>query len=67
LSANVNINYCLPIKVYYRICTLGHIRIEKFLWQKSFEIYAQGQKPWNEIPSSIYDYQFFHAGVEPPD
>ena len=27
-SANVNINYCLPIKVYYRICTLGHIRIE---------------------------------------
>jgi hypothetical protein len=21
-SANVNINYCLPIKVYYRICTL---------------------------------------------
>ena len=28
LSANVNINYCLPIKVYYRICTLRHIRIE---------------------------------------
>ena len=27
-SANVNINYCLPIKVYYRICTLRHIRIE---------------------------------------
>jgi hypothetical protein len=27
-SANVNINYHLPIKVYYRICTLGHIRIE---------------------------------------
>ena len=22
LSASVNINYCLPIKVYYRICTL---------------------------------------------
>jgi hypothetical protein len=27
-SANVNINYCLPIKVYCRICTLRHIRIE---------------------------------------
>ena len=27
-SANVNINYRLPIKVYYRICTLRHIRIE---------------------------------------
>ena len=26
-SANVNINYRLPIKVYYRICTLRHIRI----------------------------------------
>ena len=28
LSANVNINYRLPIKVYYHICTLRHIRIE---------------------------------------
>ena len=28
LSANVNINYRLPIKVYYRICTLRHVRIE---------------------------------------
>jgi hypothetical protein len=28
LSANVNINYRLQIKVYYRICTLRHIRIE---------------------------------------
>ena len=28
LSANVNINYRLPIKEYYRICTLRHIRIE---------------------------------------
>jgi hypothetical protein len=28
LSANVKINYRLPIKVYYRICTLRHIRIE---------------------------------------
>ena len=27
-SANVNINYRLPIKAYYRICTLKHIRIE---------------------------------------
>ena len=26
--ANVNINYNLPIKVYYRICNLRHIRIE---------------------------------------
>ena len=26
-SASVNINYPLPIKVYYRICTLRHIRI----------------------------------------
>ena len=28
LSANVNINYRLLIKVYYRICTLRHIRIK---------------------------------------
>ena len=28
LSANVNINYHLPIKVYYHMCTLKHIRIE---------------------------------------
>ena len=28
LSANVNIDYRLPIKVYYCICTLRHIRIE---------------------------------------
>jgi hypothetical protein len=28
LSASVNINYRLPIEVYYRICTLRHIRIE---------------------------------------
>jgi hypothetical protein len=28
LSTNVNINYRLPIKVYYSICTLRHIRIE---------------------------------------
>ena len=27
-SASVNINYPLPIKVYYRICTLRHINIE---------------------------------------
>jgi len=27
-SANVNIKNRLPIKVYYRICTLRHIRIE---------------------------------------
>ena len=27
-SANVHINNRLPIKVYYRICTLRHIRIE---------------------------------------
>ena len=28
LFANVNINCRLPIKVYYRICTLRHIRIQ---------------------------------------
>ena len=28
LSRNVNINYRLPIKVYYRICTVRHIRVE---------------------------------------
>jgi hypothetical protein len=28
LSANVNINYRLQIKVYYHISTLRHIRIE---------------------------------------
>ena len=28
LSADININYRLTIKVYYRICTLRHIRIE---------------------------------------
>ena len=30
LFANVNINYRLPIKIYYRICTVRHIRIEIF-------------------------------------
>jgi uncharacterized membrane protein YphA (DoxX/SURF4 family) len=34
LSANVNINYHLPIKVYYRICTLRYIRIEKIHWNQ---------------------------------
>ena len=33
LSASVNMNYRLPIKVYYRICTLRHIRIEKNSWK----------------------------------
>jgi len=28
LSVSVNINYRLPMKVYYRICTLRHIRID---------------------------------------
>jgi hypothetical protein len=28
LSANVDINYRLPIKIYYRICTVRHIRNE---------------------------------------
>ena len=28
LSANVDINYHLPFKLYYRICTVRHIRIE---------------------------------------
>ena len=28
LSASLDINYLLPIKVCYRICTLRHIRIE---------------------------------------
>ena len=28
LSAKVDINYCLPIKVYYRFCTVRHIRIK---------------------------------------
>jgi hypothetical protein len=28
LSANVDINYRLPIKIYYRICTVRHIRIK---------------------------------------
>ena len=34
LSANVNINYRLPIKVYYRVCTLRHIRIEINSWKQ---------------------------------
>ena len=28
LSANVDINYRLPIKIYYQIYTVRHIRIE---------------------------------------
>ena len=28
LSANININTRIPIKVYYRFCTVKHIRIE---------------------------------------
>ena len=27
-SPSINIDYHLPIKVYYRICTLRHIRVE---------------------------------------
>ena len=30
-STNVNINYRLPIKVYYHICTVRHFRIETIL------------------------------------
>jgi hypothetical protein len=40
LSASVNINYRLPIKVYYRICTLRHIRIEIIHGRMSHTIYA---------------------------
>ena len=28
MSAKINVNYRLPIKVYYHICTVRHIRIE---------------------------------------
>ena len=28
LSANINIDYRLPIKIYYHICTVSHIRFE---------------------------------------
>jgi hypothetical protein len=41
-SANVNINYRLPIKVYYCICTLRHIRIEMPL-TTIFQLYRSGQ------------------------
>ena len=39
LSANVDINYCLPIKLYYHICTVGHIRIE-IIWDFTLLILA---------------------------
>ena len=32
-SAKVNINYRLPIKVYYRICTLRHIQNRNKSWK----------------------------------
>jgi hypothetical protein len=44
-SASVNINYRLPINVYYRICTLRHIRIEinHGIWKTVIYIYACGK------------------------
>ena len=40
LSANVDIDYRLPIKIYYRICTVRHIRIEKILGSQNVLISA---------------------------
>jgi hypothetical protein len=51
LSANININYRLPIKVYYRMCTLRHIIIEimhfsyvkllfKYFFFNEFKVYS---------------------------
>ena len=41
--ASLNIKYRLPIKVYYRICTLRHIRIETLSHNVVTERYSNSQ------------------------
>jgi hypothetical protein len=36
LSANVNLNYRLPIKVYYRICTLKTYQNRNISWKPEY-------------------------------
>ena len=51
-SANVNINNRLPIKVYYRICTLRHIRIEiNHGSQNVFWVLTWVGRYWYFVPS----------------
>ena len=58
LSANVNINCHLPIKVYmyYRICTLRHIRIKTFL-----NLTSQSVSIILSFPQSIYRHYCFYC------
>ena len=59
LSANVNINYRLPIKVYYRICTPRHIRIE--ITHSGFhDLFLKSMKNrWNHLHHSFKWYIFY--------
>ena len=52
-SANVNINYRLAIKVYYRICTLRHIRIE--IIHGSQNVFLKYCIPQSCVKSLSYD------------
>jgi hypothetical protein len=53
-SASVCINYRLPIKVYYRICTLRHIRIE------IIHLFTY-QTPTSSSIRIAHTYIFFHC------
>jgi hypothetical protein len=64
-SASLNINYRLPIKVYYRICTLRHIRnginIEKDKWKVisikcwNNKILCKQHSDWKSLYRNILD------------
>ena len=67
-SASVNINNRLPIKVYYRICTLRHIRIEiihgnqnvfwVLTWIGRYEYFIPNQK-WG-----VYNIYYYLPKIE---
>jgi hypothetical protein len=67
LSASVNINYHLPIKVYYCICTLRHIRIDINIWIKVMELrklYVYKKKyTYLKILSICINYFFFFTFI----
>ena len=53
-SANININNRLSIKVYYRICTLRHIRIEIHIL--AFMIYFLNMNIVNSLGNTLKIY-----------
>jgi hypothetical protein len=56
--ASVNINYRLPIKVYYRICTLKHIRIEINHKYSHLPVLPISGSIVSMLTSSVLDHEF---------